>query len=319
MAMTQDNMAQKIMCLGAHVFDVQVYPVDSIPEGQGAALVQAIKFSPAGAAGGTAVTAAKLGAQVSAAGAIGTDAIGDQFLTMLTRYGIDVTALQRHDAHQTSASVLPIRSDGSRPALHIPGANLAITLTDELIAAASHHTHLHVGAPELLGGQSYSTILRAARHRGTVTSADILASGDPGTLEWIAPALPHLDYLLPNADQVLGLTGAATIEDGCRQLIDRGVGAVVATLGADGAIIVTDTEIVRAPAFSIDVIDTTGCGDAFSAGFLRGIGIGRSTLEAAVLGNATAAQVAGGLGSDHGDFDLESVDAFAANHEPLLR
>ena len=66
------------------------------------------------------------------------------------------------------------------------------------------------------------------------------------------------------------------------------------------------------PAFAIDVVDTTGCGDAFSAGFLRGLALGRSRGDAATLGSATAALVAQGLGTDAGDFDLAAADAFAA-------
>jgi sugar/nucleoside kinase (ribokinase family) len=68
----------------------------------------------------------------------------------------------------------------------------------------------------------------------------------------------------------------------------------------------------RVPAFEVDVVDTTGCGDAFSAGMLRGLSLGRSRVEAARLGCATAAFVAQGLGTDHGDYDLERVEAFAA-------
>jgi sugar/nucleoside kinase (ribokinase family) len=60
------------------------------------------------------------------------------------------------------------------------------------------------------------------------------------------------------------------------------------------------------------VVDTTGCGDAFSAGFLRGLSLDRGRRDAAVLGCAAAALVAQGLGSDHGDFDLDAADAFAA-------
>ena len=62
------------------------------------------------------------------------------------------------------------------------------------------------------------------------------------------------------------------------------------------------------PAFAVDVVDTTGCGDAFSAGFLRGLSLGRAPREAALLGCAAAALVAQGLGSDHGDFDLAAAD-----------
>jgi sugar/nucleoside kinase (ribokinase family) len=63
------------------------------------------------------------------------------------------------------------------------------------------------------------------------------------------------------------------------------------------------------PAVEIEVVDTTGCGDAFSAGFLRGVALGRSRREAAQLGCAAAALVAQGLGSDHGDFDLAAAEA----------
>jgi sugar/nucleoside kinase (ribokinase family) len=58
-------------------------------------------------------------------------------------------------------------------------------------------------------------------------------------------------------------------------------------------------------------VDTTGCGDAFSAGFLRGLSLGRSRPDAATLGCAAAALVAQGLGSDHGEFDLDAADGFA--------
>jgi sugar/nucleoside kinase (ribokinase family) len=87
---------------------------------------------------------------------------------------------------------------------------------------------------------------------------------------------------------------------------------VAATCGADGALVVDGHGAQAVPAFAVDVVDTTGCGDAFSAGFLRGLGLGRSRPDAAVLGCAAAALVAGGLGSDHGDFDVEAADAFAA-------
>jgi sugar/nucleoside kinase (ribokinase family) len=64
-------------------------------------------------------------------------------------------------------------------------------------------------------------------------------------------------------------------------------------------------------------VDTTGCGDTFSAGFLRGVALGRGRREAAVLGCAAAGLVAQGLGSDFGSFDLAHADAFAAQAQTL--
>ena len=156
-------------------------------------------------------------------------------------------------------------------------------------------------------------MLRRARESGVVTSADVLAPGEQGLLDWIAPALAELDYFLPNGDQVLALTGADSLEDGCRALIERGVGCVAATCGADGVLVVDGDGADTVPAFEVEAVDTTGCGDAFSAGFLRGLSLGRDRRQAAVLGCSAAAQVAQGLGTDHGDFDLEAADAFAAS------
>jgi sugar/nucleoside kinase (ribokinase family) len=305
----------KAITLGVHVLDVLVRPVESIPEGQGGAIVEEIRMAPAGTAGGTALTLAKLGAEVYSAGAIGTDPIGDVLLSLLGGFGIDTTNLVRRDGVQTSSSVLPIRPDGSRPAFHVIGANGTYTAADapyDLIAGA---THLHVGGPEFMGGDEAAKILRFAREKGVVTSVDILAPGEQlaDLVDWIAPVFAHVDFFLPNDEQVLGLTGAGSVEAGCLALVERGIGCVAATVGADGAVLATTSGVEKVPAFPVEVVDTTGCGDAFSAGFLRGLSLGREPAEAAVLGCAVAGLVAQGLGSDHGDFTLETAEALIAN------
>jgi sugar/nucleoside kinase (ribokinase family) len=314
----------RVVTLGVHVVDVLVRPVDQIPAGQGGQLVDEIRITPAGPAGGTAVTLAKLGAQVNSAGAIGTDALGDVLIDLLKRFGVDTSQLVRRDSVQTSASVLPIRPDGSRPAFHVVGANATYSSADAPWAQIAAATHLHLGAPEFMGGEEAAKILSFARERGVVTSADLLAPGEQASAihDWICPAFKHLDYLLPNEEQVLGLTGADDLEAGCQALLERGVGCVAATRGADGALVATSDGADAVPAFAADVVDTTGCGDAFSAGFLRGLALGRDHPAAATLGCAVAALVAAGLGSDHGIFDLDAADAFAAaqaNVKPTTR
>jgi sugar/nucleoside kinase (ribokinase family) len=301
----------KAVAMGVHVLDVLVRPVESIPEGQGGQLVEQIKVTAAGSAGGSALVLAKLGAEVRSAGAIGTDAAGDMLLALLRRDGVDTSLLLRRDDVQTSASVLPIRPDGSRPAFHVVGANGTYGPDDVDWDAIGEATHLHLGGPEFMGGEAAAKILGAARERGITTSADILAPGDSGVFEWIAPALAELDYLLPNEEQVLGFTGESDLVAGARALMERGVGCVAATRGADGAVVVAADGVEEVPAFKVDVVDTTGCGDAFSAGFLRGLSLGRSRRDSAVLGCAAAALVAQGLGTDHGDFDLAAADSLS--------
>ena len=298
----------KAVAMGVHVLDVLVRPVEEIPEGQGGTLVEEIKITAAGSAGGTALILAKLGADVQSAGAIGTDPAAEMLVGLLERDRVDTSMLRRRSGVQTSTSVLPIRPDGSRPAFHVVGANSTFGPGDVDWKAVEAADFLHLGGPEFMGGEAAAPLLARAREHGVVTSADVLAPGEPGLLDWIGPALGELDYFLPNDDQVLALTGADDLEAGCRALLDRGVGCVAATCGADGALVVDEDGARQIPAFEIEAVDTTGCGDAFSAGFLRGLSLGRDRPDAARLGCAAAAMVAQGLGTDHGDYDLAAVE-----------
>lgn len=300
-----------VITMGVHVLDVLVRPVEAIPEGQGSVLVEGIEMSAAGTAGGTAVTLAKLGATVRTAGAIGADPTGDLLLNLLARGGVDTGFLLRRDGVPTSASVLPIRPNGDRPAFHLLGANPTYGPDDVPWDALREADHLHLGGPELLGPDNATRILRFAREHGVSTSVDLLAPGSLGSFELIGPFLPYVDFFLPNEDQVLGFTGTSDLDTGCRRLLDGGVGLVAVTRGADGARVVDAQGSADVPVFAVDVVDTTGCGDAFSAGFVRGVKLGRKPQDAAVLGCAVAALVAQGLGSGYGDFDLAAADALA--------
>ncbi|MFC4949865.1 carbohydrate kinase family protein [Pseudonocardia sp. GCM10023141] len=301
-----------IIALGAHMVDVLVRPVDAIPEGQNTALVEDIRMTAAGTAAGTALTLAKLGATVRTTGAIGDDPTGDLLLSLLQRAGVGTELIVRKAGVATSATVLPIRPNGERPTLHLLGANLAYELADVPWDALAGADHVHVGGPELLGPDKAAAILKHAKEHGATTSVDLIAPGSMGHIDAIRATLPFIDYLLPNDDQVLGFTATQDLEAGAKVLLEAGVGMVAATCGADGAVLIGADATLRVPAFAIDVVDTTGCGDAFSAGFVVGIALGRSARDAAVLGSAAAALVAQGLGSDAGDFDLAAADAFAA-------
>ncbi|MFC7493332.1 MULTISPECIES: carbohydrate kinase family protein [unclassified Nocardioides] len=303
----------RVAAVGVHVLDTHVIGIESIPGGSDGQLVETIRMSAAGTAGGTALVLSRLGAEVASYGAVGTDPIADTLLTLLEREGVDVSGLVRKAEAQTSASVLPVRPNGDRPAWHCIGANGAFTVDDLPFDRLDGIDHLHLGGPEFLGGEAAGKLLAHARSIGAVTSLDVLAPGDPDMLAWIADALPHTDYLLPNDEQVLGFTGAASLADGARALVDAGAGCVAVTQGAKGALVVTADEVIEVPAYVVDVVDTTGCGDAFSAGFVRGLSLGRDLRAAAELGCATAAQVAGGLGTDAGSYDLASVETFASS------
>lgn len=301
-----------VITMGVHVLDVHVRPVEGIPEGNEGQIVDEIMMSAAGTAGGTATILRKLGASVRSFGAVGKDPLGDTLVSLLTAAGVDTTHLVRRGAVQTSASVLPVRPNGDRPAWHCIGANGVYTVDDVDLDEVAAATHLHLGGPEFLGGEAAAKVLSHARSNAVVTSVDMLAPGDPSMLEWVEAALPHTDYFLPNDEQLLGLTGASSLEEAGRAILDKGAGCVAVTCGVEGALVVTADETIAVPAFDVEVVDTTGCGDAFSAGFLRGLALGKDLRESAVLGSATAAIVAQGLTTDHGELDLVTVERLAA-------
>lgn len=293
-----------VASIGVHCLDTHVLHVEALPTG--GELVDTIRLSAAGTAGGTGLVLSRLGAEVHAVGAIGEDPVGETLVALLGREGVDTSRLVRRPDVQTSASVLPVRPDGERPAWHVIGANGTLALADIDLGSIPGLAHVHLGGPEFLGGAAAGELLAQARAAGATTSVDVLAPGDPGMLEWIADCLPHTDYLLPNDEQVLGFTGASSLVEGARALVVAGVDCVAVTQGAKGALVVTAEEEIEVPAFAVDVVDTTGCGDAFSAGFLRGRALGLGLRESAELGCAVAAQVVQGVGTDHGSYDLAS-------------
>jgi sugar/nucleoside kinase (ribokinase family) len=102
------------------------------------------------------------------------------------------------------------------------------------------------------------------------------------------------------------------VEDNIRFFQGLGVKCCVLTMGADGSIIANGEDRVHIPVYDIDVVDTTGCGDAYTAGFIAGLADNRSLLECGHLGTAAASLVASGLGSDAGIVDRAQAEAAMA-------
>jgi sugar/nucleoside kinase (ribokinase family) len=306
-------MSDTVVTLGAHVLDILGRYVTHIPEGQGSVLLDEIRLAPAGSAAGTAVGLAKLGLEVATVGAVGDDALGDVLIRALNGFGVDTTQVVRKAGVQTSASILPIRPNGDRPALHAIGANAVYSIDDVPWALIESAAHLHLGGNDSmrgLGRDGAPQILRHARDGGATTSMDILSQGSPKLLAILKPCLRFVDWFMPNADQACKLTESDKAEDAAARLIDLGVGGIVLTMGGDGSLLTTARERVHLPAHNIEVVDTSGCGDAYCAGFIRALRLGWPPAECMKLGNAAAALVAQGLGSDAGIRDLEGTLRF---------
>jgi sugar/nucleoside kinase (ribokinase family) len=309
--------------MGACILDVLGRPVETIPPGQGSVRLAEIRATAAGTAAGPAVDLAKLGASVRVIGALGDDLIGDIVAAAMARHGVDTAGLVRKKEAQTSATILPIRPNGERPALHVPGATRLFSRTDIDLEHITGSRALLIGAPDALAGltgQELADVAKAASSQGALVAVDVLRPGRPQDLERLAPLLGQADWFLPNADQLLALTGRASLAGAMDDIVALGTRGVAVTLGADGCLVATrqDPAAMALPALKVDVVDTTGCGDGFTAGMLAGLLLGADPVDAAWLGVACGSLVATGLGSDAGIEDLGQVLRFLEVSQPAV-
>jgi sugar/nucleoside kinase (ribokinase family) len=311
----------KVVSLGIHILDILGRHVSRFPPGQNLDLIDEIRLTVAGTAAGTSVDLAKLGAQVYAMGAVGQDESGRFVVDTMKRYGIDTSSIVLKAGVQTSCSMLPIRPNGERPALHVLGANAQYGIHDvnwDLIAQADY---LHFGGSYLLpslDGPPTAQVLKFAKEHGVVTTLDMIAMGRADALELIAPALPYIDYFMPGLDEARSICGLSKRSEVIQFFLDRGVAHTVFKMGDQGSSIAgKGMSEIRLPAFKAPVIDSTGCGDSYCAAFIVGLSKGWSLAEAGRLGAAAGALVVSGLGSDAGIVDFDQTHQFMKNAEPL--
>jgi sugar/nucleoside kinase (ribokinase family) len=310
-----------VTVLGAHILDVLGRPVGAIPPGQGSVRLTEIRATAAGTAAGPGIDLAKLGADVLAVGAVGDDLLGDVVAIAMARHGVDTSGLSRKQGVQTSATILPIRENGERPALHVPGATSLLELADVDLDRVGRSRALLIGGPDALGGivgDGLAQVVAAARAGGALVAVDVLHPGRPRDLERIAGLLAATDWFLPNADQLLALTGRGDLGSAIADVLALGAGGVAVTCGADGCLVAWrgGGAPVSLPAIKVDVVDTTGCGDGFTAGMLAGLLAGAGPVDAAWLGIACGSLVATGLGSDAGIESLGQVLGFLRRAQP---
>jgi sugar/nucleoside kinase (ribokinase family) len=305
-------MAAKAACVGLTILDVLGRPVDRIPDGGGLDFIDEIRLTVAGTAAGTVIDMAKLGVPAMLVGAVGDDEMGRFVLATLARYGVDTSAMQTIAGVPTSASILNVRSNGERPALHQRGASDHFTMSDAVARQIAGCAVVHVGGNGLLrdfDGPPTAQLLQAAKANGAITTYDLLApSAD--VLSDLETYLPHIDYFMPAMEEAAEICGESDPDLIADFFLERGAGACIFKWGARGSFFATRTQRHRIPALRVDVVDTTGCGDAYCAGFVSGLIDGLDPLAACERGTAAAALVATGLGSDAGIVDLAQLEAF---------
>jgi sugar/nucleoside kinase (ribokinase family) len=304
----------RVVSVGLHIVDVLGRPVTEIPPGQGVAFLDEITMTVAGTAAATSVDLAKLGVDVVTVGAVGEDAMGRYLRSAMADFGIDVSHLSTREKVPTSATMLPIRPNGERPALHVIGASAALYEEDipwDLVADADV---FHLGGTFLLpglDGEATTRILARAKSLGAITTLDFIPGGQEDAGAMLAPALRYVDYALPNLEDALFVSGTRTRADAIAWFRQHGTGCTVLTMGDEGVSVTPHVgSELRLPTHDVVVVDTTGCGDAFTAGFITGLLEGADLERCARLGLGCGSLVATGLGSDAGIVDRSHLEQF---------
>ena len=194
----------------------------------------------------------------------------------------------------------------ARPgAAHVPGCG-----RQARAGGARTHQHRHCGEV----GAACGTLAASSGARidpgdlGPVRAAGVGLAGVQGVGLLVVAVLAHGPEVggdLPQFPLLGGSAGGGG--EGVAAQFDDGARAVIVTLGSDGCLTATPAGHLRVPAPSVNVLDTTGCGDAFSAAFIRGKLLGWNDEAAAKLACAAGSLVATGLGSDAGIVDLQST------------
>jgi ribokinase len=236
---------------------------DIVPRfGQREQLVDHAELVLGGSGAILAAGAAKLGLDVAMVACVGDDPLGRLIRDELAAAGVDVGAVRAVDA-PTGVSVGLVRED-DRSMLTATGALAHLRAEDVPDEVLERARHVHVASPFLQDGLAPGLRALTERVAGT-TSLD--PGWDPRE-RWDVP-VEAFDILLPNGEEALRLAGRedGDVEAAARTLAARGP-LVVVKLGPDGALAVRGGETTRVPAPPIDVVDSTGAGDSFDAGFL---------------------------------------------------
>jgi sugar/nucleoside kinase (ribokinase family) len=299
--------------MGFYTFDALCRPVTQIPPGGDTYFVEDFALAVSGAAGSAAIVAAKHGLKVQAVGGVGADLMGDWVLERLGAFGVDTAHMQRIPEMMTSSSIVTTRPDGARPALHKRGATAGFFVDDAALPRVIDTKIFHIGGVGLMDAMDQgraAEVMAAAKAGGATTTLDVFAS-TRADLDKIKPLLAATDYFMPSEEEAMALSGLTDFEEIARFLLDQGTGAVILTLGAQGAMY-RDAQgrAFDIPAFEITPICTCGCGDCFNAGFATGLHLGLSVEACVRMGQAASAQNALGLGSQAVVSSLEATHKF---------
>ncbi len=253
-------------------------------------------MGPGGKGSNQAVGTARLGASSSLVGIIGDDKLGEIATDLYAAEGVNTRHLLKTPERPTGVGFIILNTKGENFIILDMGAN---NLMD---AAYVDTAEAQIAASDIVMAVLEIPVAAAQRAMELGKKHGALTILNPApAVELPAGIFPFIDYLTPNESELrilLGLppddpTPTRTLASRLRAL---GVHNVIVTMGADGVLVLTDSLDVLVPSFKVNVVDTTGAGDAFNAGLAVALGEGKPLLEAVRFGSACGALACTKLG-----------------------
>lgn len=283
----------RIHCVGALVVDLLSGPITRypVPRVQTQITTEWIRFMPGGGAANTPSALARMGLQVSSFSKVGDDVNGQFIRHELKQVGVDVDGICISATDSTPLTFVGIHSDGDRTFIHTPGANVTFNLSDlnlDRVLACDFLLYHDLWVLPGLDGEPAASLLAEARQRGVVTFLDEGFGYGPRR-ESLEAMLPHCDYVVPSYDDLQAIYPNASAAELADRLIASGARTVVLKMGREGCFVAQGAVHTRVPALPCKVVDTTGAGDCWDAGFMAALAQGEDPVAAARIGCACAA------------------------------
>jgi ribokinase len=289
----------------------KLFSVDRIASAEEESVITGHEESCGGSAANTMVALARLGCKVGFIGKVGADREGRMLLESFREEGVDATMVIRA-RHGRSGTAMGFVDGRGQRALYIdPGVNDEVELDELSIELASRTRFLHLTS--FVGEKS----LRVQEKLLKALPKKVLVSFDPGIiyarlgLKKLKPIIKRAFVVMPNASELRLLTGEADYREGSESLLNDGVSLVAVKLGARGCYVSDGKERRLIRAYRVRVVDTTGAGDAFSAGFLYGLIKNRTILNCGKIGNLVASRCIMRVGARTGLPRLEDLGSLA--------
>ncbi len=270
-------------------------------------------MGPGGKGANQAVAAARLGAEVTMVVKLGKDIFGDQAEANLIKEGVRSDYIFRTEETHTGAALIMVDAEGENMIVVAAGANNLLK-PEDIELAREAITQADVLLVQLeIPPETVERAVRMAHEAGV----QVLLNPAPGR-PLDADLLSMVDVLTPNETETQIITGLPVrdiheAETAAQKLLSDGVKAAVITLGSQGALVVTPNTSQHVPGRRVNVVNTTGAGDAFSGALAVALAEGKDLIEAVSFANAAAALQVTKLGTAPAMPYRDEVDALLAD------